>query len=164
MAFVDRRTQIPPGKKKPGSDFIYNVGMTVGPNRANLEEDVLLVQYFLKKVWARPGEFAPPFPPPPEGDMLLDGKFGRITARWITAFQRTERSRGHPCAVDGRVDSAPPGGQNEFVVYTIAHLNNDFLVTYPEIPFDAIAANDPDCPPGLVRLFSSANSIAEVPG
>jgi hypothetical protein len=92
----------------------------------NHRDDVMLVQFLLKKCWEEHGnDVNPPLPPPPEpGTIKVDGYFGPITGRWITQMQILQNQRGHPATVDGRVDRAHGiTGSISHNVYLIVRLN-----------------------------------------
>jgi len=150
--------------------FYYDVDMAVGPNAPNRQDDVMLVQYFLREVYrhARTLQISRPA----GRDMTVDGRFGRTTALWITDFQREIRSQGFPVRVDGRVDpsrgftSNGNGGYGPILssisqtIYIILFLNAKFREVHPSA-FANIALEQ-DCPPelgnavGLVMLGQTA--------
>lgn len=108
----------------------YNVDYSVGPGRANQMGDVMLVQYFLREFYNHP-DFRHE---KPQGDMIIDGRFGPTTELWIRAFQSNAASRGRPIHVDGRVDPAVGGFRGGVTsggkYYTIAHFNFAFRKRY----------------------------------
>src|SRR5262245_38868920 len=97
-------------RDKTDTEFLpmfYNVTFSVGPGRdynwqdddgnwkhahrgaINRRDDVMLVQYFLKRIYQfTPGLIAP------EGIMTVDGFNGPITQRWIVAFQNDVKNAG----------------------------------------------------------------------
>jgi hypothetical protein len=159
MAFIDTNNScFSPGTQGKQIPFIYNVTMAVGARAANKFDDVLLVQYFLKNIWANPAAFQPPLPDPPTTDLELSGLFDPETELWIQAYQDNKNSQGEAIVTDARVDMAVPGGITpvNHVLYTIFFLNCDFQVARPDLPFDNIAQNDPNCPPELQNLFNSS--------
>jgi hypothetical protein len=107
---------------------IYNVSMAVGRNAPNRKDDVMLVQYMLKRIYEKPvykkGTFSKQ-----QTVMVVDGLCGPITIQWITRFQLDCRNGfGHSIAVDGRVDRS-----SELTKYTIDYINHAFVSHYPEI-------------------------------
>lgn len=144
MAFIDLDSEDP----AENASF-YNVNEAVGYGCKNTEEDVKVVQFFLKRVYMteRYGKLKP------WGEMVPDGKCGPITRSWITKFQRDIRANGSNCMVDGVVNKA--GNENNpdnwtasisKTHYTIRYLNNVLrkqdtyvyktLTTNPEVPGD----------------------------
>src|SRR5205807_552584 len=94
----------------------------------NQRDDVMLVQYLLKKIHRfAPGMLAP------EGDMTVDGICGPITRRWIGAFQRELRiKRKKRIATDGIVDRAlGVEGSISHTTYTILFMNLAFKANVP---------------------------------
>jgi hypothetical protein len=156
MAFVDT---LPDTPEMP---FFYNVDQGVGPDPTGFyrRDDILLVQYLLKKVWDNREKFTPPFPlPPAPGSIETDGYFGRITARWILQFQKNMRSRGRSILPDGRVDRAHGAiASISHTQYTIIHLNNGLRIAEPDTFANIIA--DPECPPEL----GAAVGVVVTPG
>jgi hypothetical protein len=142
MAFVDSSLDIAV-KKYP---YIYNVSFAVGYGRYNVRDDVLLIQYFLKKIWARLER------KPPIGVMEVDGLMGPTTDRWIRNFQSGGTMVTPDSTVmyqDGIVNRAV--GAQEIsgseMNYTIVMLNYNFGKKYPELFYILPAA--PDLPPEL---------------
>jgi hypothetical protein len=131
-----------------GEKRFYNVDMAVGPNAPNRRDDVLLVQYMLKRVYERP-VYKKLTLSPQQGTMSVDGISGPITARWIRHFQSDVRTAGGSVVVDGRIDRALPGGAASIsgTEYTIFWLNDAFRGHYPEI-FNNMPVH-PDVPADL---------------
>ena len=161
MAFLDHLdgSELTLGDGYDG--HFFNVTMAVGPGAANRRDDVMLVQYLLKRIYDHPERFDPPIHRPSGQDMTINGHFGRTTATWITHFQREVSSRGGaPIRADGRVDKSDSGGVSSIsrTVYTIVLLNKGFQLV------DPIAFNDPvtdnECPVELLRALG--NFIVDV--
>jgi len=111
----------------------YNVSMGVGPNAHNRRDDVLLVQYMLKRVYEKPS-----YPKiqltKQQGPMIVDGICGPITARWIRHFQDDLRNAGAKVLADGRIDKALAGMASiSGTEYTIHLLNDAFRGHYADI-------------------------------
>lgn len=118
----------------------FNVQAHVGANKFNLFEDVLLVQYFFRKL-AEAGA-------PPGNAELRDtmaavqatGIFDDLTKNAIVAFQK---DRGY--APDGVISPAKNGGSYGSGAYTIWLMNgfvrSSFPMVWPRIQDFA------DCPP-----------------
>jgi hypothetical protein len=108
---------------------IYNVSMAVGKNAPNRKDDVMLVQYMLKRIYEKPvykkGTFSKQ-----QTVMVVDGLCGPITIQWITRFQLDCRDTfgGHGGVVDGRVDRSSAS-----TTYTIDYINDAFRLHYSEI-------------------------------
>ena len=109
---------------------IYNVNMAVGKSAPNRKDDVMLVQYMLKRIYEKPVYEKATFSKQ-QSAMVVDGFVGPITMQWIGRFQMDIRD-GWGCSivVDRRVDRAPGGTGPE---YTIDYINYAFKGHYPEI-------------------------------
>jgi hypothetical protein len=123
MAFVDAYTADDQTQKR-----FYNVNMAVGKNAPNRKDDVMLVQYMLKRIYEKPVYQKATFSKQ-QSVMLVDGLCGPITTQWIGRFQMDIRD-GWGCSivVDRRVDRAPKEAE-----YTISYINYAFKGHYPEI-------------------------------
>lgn len=120
---------------------IWNVTEAVGKNSPNKREDVMLVQYLLKRLYENPNE---PERTKPKGDMTVDGICGPITKNWIVKFQvdLNDDYQGF-CTMDGRVDRAH-GTKSSILnqYYTIVAMNRFFEEENPDIHADPTQAND----------------------
>src|SRR5262249_18275185 len=100
----------------------YNLDTSVGLCRGNLRGDVLMVQYFLRKVFRHPmgvvGSFG-------LQELVVDGICGPITRSYINAFQTAMLKLGKTLKADGNIDSAPADGP-KFETYTIWHLERAY--------------------------------------
>jgi hypothetical protein len=152
MAFVDYSLEVGEvnGRDYP---YVYNVSFKVGFAGYNCRDDVMLVQYFLKKIWERSSA------PRPGGTMKVDGWMGPITDRWIRKFQSGATLKPPSPDVmvhDGIVDRAIGGtdsteyGQK----WTILALNFGFRNRYPEL-YD-ILPFAPDVPALLTSALASS--------
>ncbi len=122
-------TTADPNTPKP----FYNVTMAVGTNASNRRDDVLLVQYMLKRVYEKPtytrGRLSTQ-----QGQMIVDGLCGPTTIRWIGQFQLDIQRFGANVLVDRRIDRALGGsGSISGTEYTIHLLNDAFRKHYPDI-------------------------------
>jgi hypothetical protein len=104
---------------------VYFIDAAVGQGRANRREDVLLVQFFLRAMWAQenePGDkqtIGVPGKPP----LAVDGVVGPDT---IAAIQRFQSLYHGGKLSDGAVDVVPPGqsvGPLRGLPYTMIGLN-----------------------------------------
>jgi hypothetical protein len=152
MAFVDSSLDI----VEKNYPYIYNVSFAVGYGRYNVRDDVLLVQYFLKKIWDKHRTKAQP----PAGTMAVDGWMGPTTDRWIRNFQSGATMKIPDPSVmfqDGIVNRAVAAqsvaGSDKS--YTIVMLNYNFQVKYPELYPMLPAA--PDLPPELAYSLSTTS-------
>lgn len=144
MAFIDQDNEDP----VENASF-YNVTEAVGYGCPNSEEDVKVVQFFLKRVYSTERYKNQK----PWGEMVPDGKCGPITRAWITQFQQHARSKGNNCMVDGVVNKAGNSGNADNWTasiskthYTIRYLNNVLrkadtqvyktLTSHPDVPAD----------------------------
>jgi hypothetical protein len=102
---------------------------------ANRRDDVMLVQFLLKKIWQDHADrsIAVLGPAPEPGQIAVDGYYGPITARWISRFQMALSNQGYGVTLDGRVDRAHGMvGSISHTTYTIVHLNSAFRDVDPE--------------------------------
>lgn len=105
----------------------YNVNMAVGKSAPNRKDDVMLVQYMLKRIYEKP-VYKNRTLSKQQGVMVVDGLCGPITMQWIGRFQLDNRSYAGRGVVDRRVDRAE-GVFN----YTIYDINDAFSTHYLEI-------------------------------
>lgn len=151
---------------------LYNVTMTVGSRKAlykrenatlytasyapNRRDDVMLVQYLLKRVnqgWILQG-----VPPTGAENLKIDGIHGPKTQKAIEDFQ-LELARGGRCiATDGCVDSEVGYDQYSDISktgYTISWLNSTFWRQNPALASDI--TKDPECPPELKQSVAAGD-------
>jgi len=96
MAFIDQDSIDPSGPT------FYNVFSAVGYGCPNMDEDVKVVQFFLKRLFSLPDfENRKPW-----GTMTVDGKVGPITRAWIIKSQMVCKEDGVNMLIDGIVDKA----------------------------------------------------------
>lgn len=128
----------------------YNVNHSVGLGGANYRDDVMLVQFYLARVYGHPfGLSGAPDP----GSIAVDGACGPVTLRWIRAFQTQMQAGDIPPSrirVDGRVSAAPSTISGEHRHYTIVLLNRWHGMLYPEEDVRL----SPDAPPYLRKSLS----------
>lgn len=99
-----RATGIGLAQTQDGQRCYYAIGHAVGPGGRNQRTDVLLVQYFLREIFARDEFFRQkPFM---AGPLAVDGWIGPQTCKAILHFQTVLKSNGRSIVTDGRVDSA----------------------------------------------------------
>lgn len=117
-----------------GLPHVFNLSRSVGSGGQNEKLDVMLVQYFLKSVEAKPRQTLFGFTAPDRYPTLrLDGICGTITRAWIRAYQK--QGQHARLSLDGRVDPLPGafamrGPLAVGVNFTIRQLNLDYLAAY----------------------------------
>src|SRR5262245_32973690 len=110
--------------------LFFNVDAIVGENGVNRREDVLLVQYFLKKVATRLAGQQPITQIIQK--IQVSGTMDRATIDAIRAFQEDSRRLSPATVVDGRVSVARGfsyGGGS----WTIALLNQILKANFPNL-------------------------------
>ncbi len=136
MAFIDEDSE----DSEKNADF-YNVNQAVGLGCPNWSEDVMLVQFFLQRIYMD-NEWKPRTP---KGTMKVDGLCGPVTRNWITKFQIDARNDGSNIRVDGIVDKAGNAASNQTssisnTLYSIRSMNNFLRQTqrplYSTLPFN----------------------------
>ena len=156
MAFIDRDLEDP----VRGYPF-YNVNFAVGKNCPNYREDVLLVQFFLKRIYKSSMMQSQT----PKGEMKVDGKCGPVTCNWILKFQIDMMNFGLKCYPDGVVNKAGNSKSNNVsslskTQYTIRMLNNGLRDLEPGL-YKTLAVN-PEVPAELRMLFVQMQSQSAV--
>jgi len=142
----------------PKLTWYYNVSYAVGVGGNNRPDDVMLVQYLLKKVF----ENAKYSPAKPTSQMTVDGFYGPITASYIKAYQRRDQvvNPSASVVVDGRIDKAVSAdglsGDISERVYCIAALNLSLAQDHPSIFADPATATDM---PGPLKMRMAAIAL-----
>jgi len=123
MGFIDSA----PGTKMP---VFYNLVHAVGKNCPNMSDDVKLVQYLLKSLYAKLS------PAKPSGEIEVTGACDSTTMNWILQFQmQAAKQNPGKILVDNRIDRIR---QKDFIgslshtVYTLAALNASCITYCPE--------------------------------
>ena len=152
MAFIDEDSE----DSIKYADF-YNVSYAVGMGCRNWEEDVMMVQFFLQKIY----EHEDMRKKTPRGSMSVDGKCGPITRNWILKFQLDVRTDGYDALPDGIVDKAGNAKSNEITSisntrYIIRAMNN-FLRKKQRPLYSTLPVN-PAVPPLLRLAFLQMNA------
>jgi hypothetical protein len=151
MAFIDRDIE------NPEDAPFYNVNFAVGKNCPNYREDVLLVQFFLKRIYMIDGMTGLK----PKGNMTVDGKCGPVTQNWIRKFQIDMMNRGLKCYPDGLVNKAGNTTGNKVgslshTFYTIRLMNNGMRTGDRQL-YKSLAVN-PEVPDELRAMFAQMQS------
>lgn len=123
MGFIDTA----PGTTLP---VFYNLVHAVGKNCPNMTDDVKLVQYLLKTLYAKLPQHKP------AGEIEVTGACDPPTMNWILQFQM-EAAQAHPgkVLVDNRIDRVRQKnfiGSISHTIYTLAALNASLLKNNPE--------------------------------
>lgn len=153
---------------------IYNLDSGVGPGRANLYEDVWIVQRLIQI--ANFTMLSGGVPTHGSSIIQVDGFCGPETLRMIAAFQDDQARNGKLIGRDGGLDPSPPDGYTKGgILYGIVHLNRAARrrdeSLYLDIPFDVKTPRPcaPGSPPaprngrGRSRASSSKGRTARRP-
>jgi len=152
MAFIDEDS----ADSVAYADF-YNVSYAVGMGCPNWDEDVMMVQFFLQKIY----EHEDMKKHTPQGSMTIDGKCGPITRNWILKFQLDVRTQGYDALPDGIVNKAGNAKSNEYTSisntqYIIRAMNN-FLRIKRKPLYSTLPVNG-EVPPPLRLAFLQMNA------
>lgn len=172
-------TKMVQGRSYP---YLYNVDMTVGQRmekhtngsstsvygyyQPNKRDDVMLVQYLLKRVYQRGQAAQPPLKsgvgdPHSPTELKIDGLCGPKTQGAINKFQLEMRQNGRNIATDGCVDPELGNSSTSSISktgYMISWLNKYFWVLYPELAPNLVS--DPECPAELRQSLSRTAAAA----
>ncbi len=101
----------------------YNLSSAVGPGCSNKRTDVMLVQFFLHRIYSHPAKVNKPA----GAKIQINGAFDGTTATWIRHFQADIKGQGKSILADGRVDPVQ-GAQNgrssiSRTFYTLSWMN-----------------------------------------
>ena len=125
----------------------------------NKRDDVMLVQYLLKRVYQQGNNCSPQLSQTTgAAELKVDGYYGPKTARAIEQFQLEMRRNGRSIATDGCVDPELGDSATSSISktgYTISWLNKYFWVLYPMLAPDITI--DPECPPELKQSIYSGS-------
>ena len=134
-----------------GLAWAWNLDSAIGPNCANLWDDVMLFQCLFNGAAPSLNKLVDPRTKRPwAGYLVRDGKFGPITKAAVEAYQGDLTARGKYVKADGRIDPSSADGWNPTGQYTIVYLNRD----YRDIQGHML--REQDCPPKL-RAKLTAN-------
>jgi peptidoglycan hydrolase-like protein with peptidoglycan-binding domain len=153
-------TDVPGGwqASQPVTHTIYTASFE--PNK---RDDVMLVQYLLKRVYQQGQKVQPPLSQNTGAAQLkIDGLYGSKTARAIEQFQLEMRRNGRSIATDGCVDPELGDSTTSSISktgYTISWLNKYFWLLYPYLAPDI--SIDPECPPELKQAVGNGGFYKE---
>jgi|GEM_PF-1202508 len=153
------KPNLEPFNKKPVKPLPVPQSETAyGPNK---RDDVMLVQYLLKRVYQQGHRTQPPLNQANgTAELKVDGLYGPKTQKAITDFQLEMRRNGRSIATDGCVDPERGDSTTSSISktgYTISWLNEYFWNLYPELAPNI--AVDPECPPEL-KASLNQNAMA----
>jgi hypothetical protein len=153
--------------------YLYNVDLGVGPShhQPNCRDDVMLVQYLLRRVYEKAQEAQPPLNPNAgsawcSGQLVsitqlkVDGNWGTQTQSAIEQFQLELQKRGINIAADGCVDPEKEGHSTlafSKTSQTISWLNKYFWMLWSLLAPNV--AHDPECPRELKRSLLHARRV-----
>jgi peptidoglycan hydrolase-like protein with peptidoglycan-binding domain len=135
---------------------VQNVTKSTASYEPNKRDDVMLVQYLLKRVYQQGQTYNPPLKGDGIASLKIDGVCGPKTQSAIEHFQMEMRRTGRSIATDGCVESERGSSQYSSISktgYTISWLNRLFWDLYPELAPDIRL--DPECPPELRQAINS---------
>ena len=136
----------------------YSVDHSVGARGGNWTDDVMLVQYFLGRIYYD-GLICSTLSAPYPGQIKVDGICGPTTCRWIREFQANSDNGGLDnvsMKVDGIVSPVRAVTSQTFQ-YTMVQLNRWHGRFYPGVDI----ANNDDMPP---LLRASLTKVVETHG
>lgn len=131
----------------------YTVERAVGKGSPNQRDDVLLVQFFIRRILEGFNVTIPG-----ERPLAIDGQCGRQTQRYIQFFQKDlNTSYGKHIVEDGVVspmaNRAGLVGKSDKIIYTMVALNTNYSDRYGK-EWHSNLAIDPLCPAGaLTSIF-----------
>lgn len=137
-----------------GTVVLYGVDEAVGLGGANLRDDVLLVQFFLKVI----SETDPDFQVTAQPALPTTGHWGPLTQAYLDHYIEVENALNpdNLLTVDGRVDPMVSGtlvGSISGTLYTMAAMNRRFqLVLNSDEALDDITIH-PLFPAELTRIL-----------
>lgn len=138
--------------KDPRLPYFYNLSRAVGGGCHNWEEDTMVVQFFLQRMYMT-GKLGAS----PRGNMKVDGIFGPITRNWIQKFQLDVYNMPDANIFpDGVVSSAEDGNLDSSITktrYTIIYLNAGIKKNEPFL-FNNLSSH-PEVPPKLRNGFAA---------
>lgn len=129
--------------------ILYNINHAVGPNKPNVLEDVMLVQFLIKQAFGNDFRPVSVFVRGKATDLtplMINGRYDANTQGHIDVFQHSfAREKGYHLSNDGIVDPIPPqltrvparrytmGALNDLAEF---HLTSRFntLSSDPEVP------------------------------
>jgi peptidoglycan hydrolase-like protein with peptidoglycan-binding domain len=149
------------GNLSSGGTQMQSITKSTASYEPNKRDDVMLVQYLLKRVYQQGQNAQPPLKsgvgdPHSPAALKIDGIYGPKTQGAIEHFQLEMRRNGRNIATDGCVDSERGESATASIShtgYTISWLNKYFWLLYPVLAPDISV--DPECPPELKQAVSN---------
>ena len=135
----------------------YNIDFPVGPGRFNKKDDVALVQKLLRYIFVETDLLRKRGVLPPRGtpDIVVDGKFGPTTSKYIVHFKQALRARGFSVFPDAVILLFGPDKDQKSVVtktnYSMLLLLNAAQKSDDEAPVKSLELlpSNPDVPAEL---------------
>jgi hypothetical protein len=128
----------------------FDVSQRVGQNCPNNRDDVMLVQYLLKKSFQGTQRWSPVVPP---SGARIDGNFSYYELYSILHYQLSNAYTGRGGFIDGII--SPTHGHLHTVnnvQYTIIYMNLTLGAFHPQVL--ANPSSDPDIPQALLAALS----------
>jgi hypothetical protein len=96
----------------------YNIDFPIGPGRFNMKDDVALVQKLLRYIFVETEHARRRGAPLPRGtpDIVVDGKFGPTTSKYIVHFKLALRRRSFSVFPDAVILPFGPDSDQQSVV------------------------------------------------
>ncbi len=141
----------------------WNIHQSVGWGCPNRPDDVMLVQFLLKRVMHNQVEYYRLPELPTKKDLAVDGIFGPQTYKWIRFYQSMMPNFFHQDGKVDAVDGTRKKSTKQHRVYTIIMLNLEFAdrdyIYYHDLRMD------PTLPSALAQaLTQSIDSAAMAAG
>ena len=140
--------------------FFWNIHEDVGWGCRNRPDDVMLVQFMLKRVFQYQVEKYGLPRLPTKKDMVVDGIFGPQTHKWVSAYQQLMPGYMHQDGKVDAIDGTKKISTKTDRAYTIAILNLDFAdrdyIYYHDLRMD------PNLPSALANALTQ--SMGSDPG
>jgi len=135
----------------------YNIDFPIGPGRFNKKDDVALVQKLLRYIYVETEYFPRHGFPLPRGtpDIVVDGKFGPTTSKYILHYKQALRARNVSVFPDAVILPFGPDKDQRSVVtktyYTMRHLLGSARLADDEAPVKSLEdlPFNPDIPAEL---------------
>jgi hypothetical protein len=134
--------------------FFWNVHEDVGWGCRNRPDDVMLVQYLLRRTMHNVVEVYQQPSLPTKKDLVVDGIFGPQTHKWIRAYQSLMSNYFHQDGKVDAIDGTRKKSTKQHRLYTIIALNLDFIDNDYLYFYDL--RMDPNLPPFLAQALTQS--------